>query len=75
MPLQGRVAVPQGGFLGRYLLGRRDMEDHEEFLVWARERGVQLHGVEPRVIPGRGIGVVAIKPLMVNFLRRFTCIA
>lgn len=51
------------------------MEDHEEFLVWARERGVQLHGVEPRVIPGRGIGVVAIKPLMVNFLRRFTCIA
>ncbi|KXX80905.1 Ribosomal lysine N-methyltransferase set11 [Madurella mycetomatis] len=39
------------------------MEVYDELLRWAGEKGIELHGVEPRAIPGRGVGVVATKPL------------
>ncbi|KAL2023521.1 hypothetical protein VTK56DRAFT_2129 [Thermocarpiscus australiensis] len=42
------------------------MQAYDEFLRWAQDRGVELHGVEPRPIPGKGIGMVATKPLKAN---------
>ncbi|KAK4151913.1 ribosomal lysine N-methyltransferase set11 [Chaetomidium leptoderma] len=42
------------------------MEVYDELLRWAQDRGVELHGVAPRSIPGRGIGMVATKPLKAN---------
>ncbi|KAI1801578.1 SET domain-containing protein [Daldinia bambusicola] len=41
------------------------MESYEELISWAVERGVKLNAIEPKRIPGRGIGLVAtrvIKP-------------
>ena len=42
------------------------MEAYEELLVWAKDKGIILNGVEPRRIPGRGMGIVATKPLKVT---------
>ncbi|KAJ4416203.1 hypothetical protein N0V85_002389, partial [Neurospora sp. IMI 360204] len=42
------------------------MEAYEELLIWAKEKGIVLNGVEPRRIPGRGMGIVATKPLKEN---------
>jgi hypothetical protein len=42
------------------------MDTHNDFLAWAFERGVELYGVEPREIPGRGIGIVATEKLEVT---------
>ncbi|GAB1312263.1 Ribosomal N-lysine methyltransferase-like protein [Madurella fahalii] len=42
------------------------MEAYDELLRWAGEKGIELHGVEPRAIPGKGVGVVATKPLKAN---------
>ncbi|KAI1398597.1 SET domain-containing protein [Hypoxylon fuscum] len=39
------------------------MEPHEELLAWAKEQGVRLDGIEPKRIPGRGIGVVAARTI------------
>ncbi|KAK3388947.1 hypothetical protein B0T20DRAFT_447356 [Sordaria brevicollis] len=39
------------------------MEAYEELLVWAKDKGIILNGVAPRRIPGRGMGIVATKPL------------
>ncbi|KAK3500743.1 hypothetical protein B0T13DRAFT_527126 [Neurospora crassa] len=40
-----------------------DMEAYEELLTWAKDKDINLNGVEPRRIPGRGMGIVATKPL------------
>ncbi|KAK4124932.1 SET domain-containing protein [Parathielavia appendiculata] len=42
------------------------MEVYDELLRWAEDRGIELHGVAPRSIPGRGMGMVATKPLKAN---------
>ncbi|KAH8882680.1 SET domain-containing protein [Thozetella sp. PMI_491] len=39
------------------------MEAHEDLLRWATGEGVQLHGIEPQRIPGRGIGLIATRGL------------
>ncbi|KAK3366974.1 hypothetical protein B0T24DRAFT_374616 [Lasiosphaeria ovina] len=39
------------------------MEAYTELLLWAGEHGVVLNGIEPRRIPGRGIGIVATRAL------------
>jgi hypothetical protein len=41
------------------------MEAYNDLLEWARNKGVELSGVEPRQIPGRGIGMVATEKLQV----------
>ncbi|KAF4952596.1 hypothetical protein FGADI_6668 [Fusarium gaditjirri] len=33
------------------------------FLPWAESKGVKLKGVEPRILPGRGIGIVATRDI------------
>ncbi|KAK0668130.1 hypothetical protein QBC41DRAFT_347443 [Cercophora samala] len=42
------------------------MEAYDELLRWASKQGVEVHGIEPKRIPGRGIGVVASKDLKAN---------
>jgi hypothetical protein len=42
------------------------MEAYDELLRWAQDRGVVLHGIEPRLIPEKGVGMVATKPLKVR---------
>ncbi|KAK3363597.1 hypothetical protein B0T25DRAFT_587507 [Lasiosphaeria hispida] len=39
------------------------MDIYDELLRWAKGEGVELFGIEPRRIPGRGIGVVATKDI------------
>lgn len=48
------------------LCPKKIMEAYEEFLRWAGDRGVELDGVEPRAIPGRGMGIAATRPLKVS---------
>jgi hypothetical protein len=43
-----------------------NMEVFDELARWAQDRGVELNGVAPRSLPGRGIGIVATKPLKVR---------
>ena len=38
---------------------------YHDFLQWATEKDVELHGVEPRKIPGRGIGMIATERIEV----------
>lgn len=42
------------------------MDSHEELLTWATEKGVKFHGIEPKRIPGRGIGLIATRALKAN---------
>ncbi|KAI1478281.1 SET domain-containing protein [Daldinia eschscholtzii] len=39
------------------------MESYEELLSWAIERGVKLNAIEPKRMPGRGIGLVATRAI------------
>ncbi|KAF3069048.1 Ribosomal lysine N-methyltransferase set11 [Daldinia childiae] len=39
------------------------MEAHEELLAWAIEKGVKINAIEPKRIPGRGIGIVATRAI------------
>ena len=32
-------------------------------MQWAKERGVEINGVKPQVIPGRGLGLVTTRAL------------
>ncbi|KAJ4018066.1 hypothetical protein NW752_001977 [Fusarium irregulare] len=36
------------------------------FMPWAEGKGVKLKGVEPRILPGRGIGIVAVRDIRAN---------
>jgi hypothetical protein len=53
---------------------------------WAKDAGIKLNGIQPKAIPGRGIGVVATRdvkvssqlksphtPLLVSTLRASKC--
>ncbi|KAM5347034.1 hypothetical protein ACJ41O_010039 [Fusarium nematophilum] len=42
------------------------MSIDEAFLPWVEARGVKLKGIEPRILPGRGIGVVATRDVRAN---------
>ncbi|KAF7550372.1 hypothetical protein G7Z17_g5785 [Cylindrodendrum hubeiense] len=42
------------------------MSIDEAFLPWTDAKGVKMKGVEPRVLPGRGIGVVATRNVRAN---------
>ncbi|KAK4248818.1 hypothetical protein C7999DRAFT_39949 [Corynascus novoguineensis] len=37
------------------------MDIYDELVLWAQNQGVELHGVAPRELPGRGVGIVAMK--------------
>ena len=41
------------------------MEDYDELIRWAQDRGVELNGIAPRSIPDRGIGIVVTRPVKV----------
>lgn len=38
----------------------------EDFAAWAASKGVVLSGIEPRAIPGRGIGLVTTREIKVG---------
>lgn len=40
-------------------------EIHGELVHWAMEGGVELNGIEPRTIPGKGTGIFATRKLKV----------
>jgi hypothetical protein len=42
------------------------MDVYDEVVRWAQDRGVELDGVAPRSLPGRGVGIVATRPLEVS---------
>lgn len=42
------------------------MEAIEKLLTWAQSNGVVMDGIEPRELPGRGIGLVATRKLKVK---------
>ncbi|KAL2149876.1 hypothetical protein VTH82DRAFT_7552 [Thermothelomyces myriococcoides] len=37
------------------------MNVYDELVAWAQDKGVELHGVIPRELPGRGVGIVVTK--------------
>lgn len=39
------------------------MDIYDDLLTWAQAQGIELHGIEPRAMEGRGIGIVATKQL------------
>ncbi|KAK1758539.1 ribosomal lysine N-methyltransferase set11 [Echria macrotheca] len=39
------------------------MDVYTELLRWATDQGIQIHGIEPRRLPGRGIGIVATQQI------------
>jgi len=42
------------------------MEAIEELLRWAAAQGVEMNGIGPKYMPGRGIGIVATRKLKVR---------
>ncbi|KAK3996490.1 ribosomal lysine N-methyltransferase set11 [Cladorrhinum sp. PSN332] len=42
------------------------MEVYDELLRWATNQGIEIHSIAPQRIPGRGIGIVATKPIKTN---------
>ena len=42
---------------------RSSDDKHGRFMQWAKERGVEINGVKPQVIPGRGLGLVTTRAL------------
>lgn len=43
------------------------MENTRRLLRWAKDtQGVQLNGIEPKSLPGRGIGIVASRKIKVH---------
>ena len=43
----------------------REKDIYDTLLEWAKDRGIEWYGVAPRRMPGRGIGMVATRPLKV----------
>jgi hypothetical protein len=48
------------------------MEALERLLDWAQTKGVTLNGIGPKLLPGRGIGIVATRDLKVCLLPSFS---
>lgn len=46
---------------------KENMSVPEDFSAWAASKGAVLTGVEPRVLPGRGIGIVSTREIQVGF--------
>lgn len=44
----------------------------EDFAAWAANKGVVLSGVEPKQIPGRGIGLVTTRQIKVSSASKYT---
>jgi len=44
------------------------MDKYLELLEWAKDQGIELQGIEPQALPGRGIGIVATKVIQVCLL-------
>lgn len=42
---------------------RSSDDKHGRFTQWAKDRGVEIHGVKPAAIPGRGMGLITTKIL------------
>ncbi|KAK3336202.1 hypothetical protein B0T19DRAFT_32458 [Cercophora scortea] len=42
------------------------MDIYKNLLLWAKDKGVVLNGIEPRRLPSRGIGIVATKAVQEN---------
>lgn len=42
------------------------MDIYDTLLLWAIDQGIELLGISPQQIPGRGIGLVATRPLKVS---------
>lgn len=42
------------------------MEDIKALVGWAEAKGVQLGGIQPASLPGRGVGIVAAQKLEVS---------
>ena len=42
----------------------------EDFLVWSKQQNIDMNGVTPARLHGRGLGIVAQRPLKVSHLRR-----
>ena len=38
---------------------------HEHFIEWAEGKGIQINGVKPAKIPGRGLGIIAMRSINV----------
>ena len=39
---------------------------HWRFIEWAKKSGIMVNGVGPAKIPGRGIGIIAERPIQVH---------
>ncbi|KAF1991184.1 SET domain-containing protein [Aulographum hederae CBS 113979] len=39
------------------------MAEHEAFTAWSEEHGVEINGIAPAKLPGRGLGMVAQRPI------------
>ena len=42
------------------------MDSSENLVLWAEDNGVELNGIKPQRIPGRGLGVIATCALKVS---------
>ncbi|KAI0173651.1 SET domain-containing protein [Hypoxylon sp. FL1284] len=42
------------------------MDAHEDLITWATENGVKVNAIEPKRMPGRGIGLIATQPIKPN---------
>jgi len=38
---------------------------HSEFMKWVKEQGIEVNGIEPANLEGRGTGIVATRALKV----------
>lgn len=42
------------------------MDPSERMVAWAEARGVKLNGIAPQRLPGRGVGVLATRNILVK---------
>ena len=61
MPTHGSKRKRLSAAAGRET--RQSEDKHQLFTNWAKDRGVEVHGVKPAGLPGRGIGLVATEHL------------
>lgn len=42
------------------------IDEHRAVLHWARSQQMVIHGIEPAIIPGKGVGIVASRTVKVS---------
>ncbi|KAK0723961.1 hypothetical protein B0T21DRAFT_293899 [Apiosordaria backusii] len=42
------------------------MQAYDELIHWATDQGIEVHGIEAKMMPGRGLGMVASKDIEAN---------